>query len=492
MSSTTGYNLIMIGIYFTVLISIGLIFKKKADKGSDSYILADRKAPKILVIGSLFATMVSSGTLVGYAGMGYSIGLGAYFNAGAGLATLIWVGYWFIPRLREAKITTIPELFQRYFGTPHRIVSFLLVFCRDLSTTAGTAVGMAAIFKYMFDVSDNVALLICVGITVFFTMTGGAWAVLVTDTIQGAFILLGSTLLIPLAIAKTGGWTAFKGLIPPGHLNLTNVGLTQIIGWGLVGALLTLGNQTVIQRGFTAASSQIAKKSFTLGGYISFFWYMVPFLLSLCAVALFPNIQPSNAYFDLSMIYGSYIGIFFIIVLLATCISTVSSCILTITSNITLDFYKPYFNPNVSNEKLVKIQRICTFFITLIAVSIAKAFPYIVELFLVGARIMGAGMSPVFVSIVFWKRARLAKYSTLSAMILGSTATIVGQIVQAKSAASAALGSTAFVWKLDPVIIGLPITLLVLIIGTFIETRHYTFTDKTATPISSAFNTQPD
>ena len=56
------FALVVILVFFAVMIGIGFYYNKKgqADTNSDDYILAGRKAPLLIVAGSLFATWVSS------------------------------------------------------------------------------------------------------------------------------------------------------------------------------------------------------------------------------------------------------------------------------------------------------------------------------------------------------------------------------------------------------------------------------------------------
>ncbi|MEI3361705.1 MAG: hypothetical protein V8R75_03515 [Oscillospiraceae bacterium] len=66
--------------------------------------MAGRKAPLLIVAGSLFATWVSSATVMGYAGSGYTVGLGAFWSGASFIAATMWMGIWIIPRLRKAEL----------------------------------------------------------------------------------------------------------------------------------------------------------------------------------------------------------------------------------------------------------------------------------------------------------------------------------------------------------------------------------------------------
>lgn len=458
-------------IYFGLMIIIGpLAAKKMKKKDTGDFILAGRSVPLFLVVGGIIATLINSATLLGYAGSGYSLGLTAYFSSMGYMVALAWMGYWFIPRLRRANLTTIPELFNRLFGIPHKLIAVILVMCRDIGVTAGSAIGMAIVFVSVFDISLDTALIITLAVTIIFMVIGGMWAVMITDTIQTIIILVGTTILIPLGISYIGGWSDFINKIPDTHIDIFSAGGSQVFAWFVAGTLTFIGYQTLIQRGLSADSDETAKKSFVYGGFIALAWYMVPFVIGILALVIFPDINASEAFISLTQLFGSLGSIIFAIIIVASCISTLSSTVLTTASNISIDIYKQWLNPQASEKQVVLVTRISVVAVAIVGTLIGRSLPYILELLLTGGRIMAASLAPVLIALVFWKAARKAYYSTLAAMLLGAAGTVFG-IILGNQAANDPEGDVVFVWGLDPVLIGLPVTLIVLIIGTLIENK---------------------
>lgn len=471
--SQTVFAAIFVIAFFGLMIGIGLYYnkKEKVSESSDNYILAGRRAPLIIVAGSFFATFVSTGTLVGYAGTGFSTGVAGYWSGGCFMVASMWAGMWIIPRLRKAGITTVPQIFEKYFGGGHRVVSLILSLGRDLGVTASVVLVLSQIFTQLFGFNFWVSLIITVGVVVFFTATGGMWAVLVTDTIQAAIIAIGTTLMIPLGIARAGGFAAFVSQVPATHSDVTSVGFSQTLGWFLIGVFTMLGYQTVLQRGLAAKDDKTAKQAFFWGGLFALLWYMVPFLIGTIAKVLFPEEIASNAYYAMSSLFGTYGNVFFLCVLLMSGMSTVSSTILTTTANISLDLVKRFIRPNMTDRGLVIFQRVCLVVIVLVCTVIGHSYPYVVELFWIGGRIMASGLAPVLTLLVLWPKVRRAPLSTMLAMLGGAGACIF-QTVMASTTAEA--GATVVMWSLDPILAGLPVCFILLIVGTLIETGRQT------------------
>jgi len=467
MSGSWSVNWFVLVIYFLGMFYIGYRSSKKVKSGSD-YILAGRQLPLYLVIGGIFATWVNSGSLLGYGGTGYTVGISGYFINVGYLTMCIWMGFWFIKKLRRTGVTTIPEFFEIYYGAPGRIISLVLVFCRDMAVTAAVSVGMATVFMKLFSTSLDMALFITLCVVVVYTVIGGMWAVMITDFVQALIILLGTLIIIPMGIAKIGGWSAFVAAVPPAMTNPFSVGWLQITAWLFIGAFTTAGYQTMIQRGLSADTDNNASKAFIYGGVISAVWYFIPYVIGMITKVLYPNIAASEAYLTIISIFPPFILSVMVVAIIAGSMSTVDSTILTMSSNITVDIYKRFINPNASEKQVVLISRCSVLFLAVFAVLLARALPFILELFFLGGRIMAAGMAPVLLAALFWKKARQVKIAPCAAMVVGATLTTYWQFFGAKVPAGGP-GAVFLFWTFDPILMGIPACVIVLVAGVLIE-----------------------
>ena len=67
-------ELIIIAVYFSGMITIGVASRKKA-KGLDDFFVAGRRGSSFFVTGSLLATIIGGSATVGMAGLGFTQGL---------------------------------------------------------------------------------------------------------------------------------------------------------------------------------------------------------------------------------------------------------------------------------------------------------------------------------------------------------------------------------------------------------------------------------
>jgi SSS family solute:Na+ symporter len=238
----------------------------------------------------------------------------------------------------------------------------------------------------------------------------------------------------------------------------------------LLGIFITVSYQTLIQRGLAARSDEVARKAFIYGGTIGLVWYMVPFLIGTIAVVATPDVNPDQAYLAVIGLANPFVAIILTIILIAAATSTVSSTILTTASNLSIDIYGRLIDPDADNNRMTLVNRINVVIVTIVAVLIGYILPYILELLWLGGRIAGAGLGPVMLAVVFWPAARRATKTIFVAMLSGALATVATQIISSV-AVSGGEGGTAFVWALDPMFVGLPVTIACLFVGVFIEGR---------------------
>lgn len=200
---------------FGILVSIAIYFLVGNYAGRkvrhlDDYFVAGRRAPTLLVVGTLVASLLSTAAFLGEVGMAYT---------GHGTIVLMLVavnvtGYvagaiLFGRHLRRSRALTVAE----YFG--HRFASRRVQVAAGLTIVLGLGAylvavtqGAALIVTRVSDVPFAAALcVVWAGYTVF-TMYAGSRGVVITDTMM--FLLFSAVCYAALAliVSSTGGWFA--------------------------------------------------------------------------------------------------------------------------------------------------------------------------------------------------------------------------------------------------------------------------------------------
>ena len=139
-----AWDLIIVGIYFAVIISIGL-YAARGQKTMESYALGDRSMPWWAVVASILASEISAGTFLGTPGEGFAKQnfLYAQLVIGTIIARLL-VAAIFIKPFYKFNVVSIYEFLEIRFGKlTRRLASFVFLLTRSLAS--GSRIYVAAI-----------------------------------------------------------------------------------------------------------------------------------------------------------------------------------------------------------------------------------------------------------------------------------------------------------------------------------------------------------
>ena len=460
----------LIGIYLALMFGVGIWAARTRVESVEDMAVAGRRSGTWLVALSVAATWINGPTLIGISGLAKEYGLSAYWTGGSFVLATIWMGYYVVPRLRATQIITIPQLFDRMFGPKHRLLSLSLIILRDLGATAAVMGSLAVVTSQLLSISLVQSLALMAALTLTYVFLGGMWAILITDAIQFFLVMIGSVALVILAFVELGGLEIASSLDQPDFLGILGAaGPGQVAAWITIGIAVTFGYQSVIQRGLAAATPEAAKKGFLYGGLIATIWYITPPLLGVLGRAIHgPDIVGQDVFLRLTFsVAGGYFANILMVSILAASMSTLDSTINTIASNLTIDVYRRFINPNASLGTQLWLYRFNVILVGALAAVIFYVFPLMVELFWLGGRIMAASVAPALVSMVLFSPVRRAPHTVFVAMLVGASVILLLQMLGGIEE----VGSIMVVWTVDPILIGLPITVLVLASGTYLETR---------------------
>ena len=113
--------LVSILIYLSILVLVG-IYKAKSVKDSEDFMVAGRTLPWYILVGTLLATWMGSGSLFSGAGLGYRNGLAGLWSSGGA-----WLGialiYFISRRIRNFGKVTVPDIFEARYGKAPAILA---------------------------------------------------------------------------------------------------------------------------------------------------------------------------------------------------------------------------------------------------------------------------------------------------------------------------------------------------------------------------------
>ncbi len=214
----TGTTQIIISMvcYMAVVIVIGIVFAKRANKSSENYFLGGRSLGPWVTAMSAEASDMSGWLLMGLPGVAYWCGLADAFWTALGLAVGTYFNWLIVSkRLRRYSIVannsiTLPEFFSNRFRENKKIICslaaiFILIFFTVYASSCFVTVGK--LFSSLFG-ADYVPMMILGAVFVFiYTIIGGFLAESASDFMQGIVMFFALTVVVVIGVVTAGGFS---------------------------------------------------------------------------------------------------------------------------------------------------------------------------------------------------------------------------------------------------------------------------------------------
>ena len=199
---------------FTTTIAISILiyivignYAGRGIRGLDDYYVAGRRAPTLLIVGTLVASVMSSTMFLGEAGFAYETQGGPYVLFPQAAAVGYILGALFFGRyLRRSRTNTLAEFFGRRFNSTRvqALAGITIIFALGGYLLAVTQ-GAAILLSELTDLSYVQALFVAWISYTAFTMYSGSRGVILTDTIMFLLFTFASVAAAVYLIDDLGG-----------------------------------------------------------------------------------------------------------------------------------------------------------------------------------------------------------------------------------------------------------------------------------------------
>jgi Na+/proline symporter len=205
----------MIVISILVYVAIGN-YAGRGIKRLDDYYVAGRRAPTLIIVGTLVASVLSSTMFLGDAGFAYETQAGPYvlFPAAA-VSGYVFGAIFFGRYLRRSRATTVADFFGQRFDSRRvqAMAGFTIIFALGGYLLAVTQ-GAAILLSGLTELSYGEALVVGWLSYTMFTMYSGSRGVILTDTVMFLLFTAASLGAIVYLVHDFGGVPAIvEGLV---------------------------------------------------------------------------------------------------------------------------------------------------------------------------------------------------------------------------------------------------------------------------------------
>lgn len=387
-------DLTIIACYLLAMILMGFYFSRK-NKNSDQFTKASGKIPGWAIGLSIYATFLSSNTFLGVPGKAYGSNWNAFvFSLSMPFAAWL-ASRFFVPFYRKShEISAYTHLEHRFgpWARTYAVICFLLTqIARMGSIFFGIALSLQALLGF-----PMAGIMVVMGACIIiYTVLGGMEAVIWTEVIQAIIKTLGAFLILYVIIREMpGGVSAIietgqrdhkfsLGSLSPDFIQ---PGFWVILFYGFFINLNNFGmDQNYVQRYHTAKTEKQASRSiwlcvamyvpasllfFIIGTSLYAFYQAQPDQIKSIAGSLQPSDYGDKVlpYFMVTRMPAGIVGLI-VSAILSAAMSTISSGMNASATVLTVDIYKRYFKPGISDKKQLAVLRFFTFLFGVLGLS---------------------------------------------------------------------------------------------------------------------------
>ena len=407
MLSISYIDYIIIAVYMIGMVGVGFWFSMRHGDFED-FFLAGRSLTTPLLITTLISTYYGLDVLFGDSQLAFTDGVVAWFGyARPTYAFFLIAAFLLAQRLRKENFLSLPDILDKYYGKETRYIGATASFIYSLPSLSLYAFGMLG--EVIMGWPPMIGMVVIGGIGLVYTLTGGFWAVALTDSIQFLVMCLVLALAVPFAFNLVGGFNQMIEILPEYYFEtMGDLSIWLIIIYASTG-LTILVEPTFYQRIFAAKSYKNVRNALIAGIFI---WGSYDWIVTMLAMAAKVGVLQgtitvdvdSNAALLTIMVAALPVGALglFLAGVIATEMSTLDSYCLVAGGNISYDIYKPAFKPNASDAELIKATRIGIGISWVLGFLMAISFEQMLGLWVLLASVLiSSVMTPILLGLYY-------------------------------------------------------------------------------------------
>lgn len=432
-------EIVVLLVYFAGMIGMGLYWNKRA-KSSEDYMLGGRGMGPFVTALTLQTTAMSGYMFMGGPALAYSVGWFALFyavgDAGGGIVNIAVMGR----RMRRLSqildcISPVEYLEKRYESKKIKFIASAITIFGLAGYILAQFLAAGKTLAKLFDFPLAPALILGVGVILFYTFVGGYFAVAWTDVIQGIIMVTAVVGILVLSLIKLGGLTGLNtklAAIDPTYLSVWGKDLQYQGAWGIIASAVLIyligyvGLPHVVIKHMAMESPKAAKTTLLYATVWNQLFIFSPYILGICGIIILPNIVdkemviPELAF----LLFPGVIAAVVLTAIMSAIMSTVAALLLLTGTVWSIDLYKRGIRPNATDKQVVFMSRLAIFAVGVVGITIAILNPPgIFKLVIFSFGVMACSFMAPFFCAIYWRKANA--YGAGAAMIFGGGTNLV-------------------------------------------------------------------
>jgi len=401
---------VLIFVYLAALISIG-IYANYKQKNVEDYYVAGRRQGTVSIACLWLASWIGGASIIGSSGKGYELGItGIWYVTALAIGCALF-GLIAARRVKQLGDThqflTFPDLIEHQFDGKTRLIVTITTVAAYIAFSAGQLAAAGSILRVLLDWDFTSALMLATGVVVLYTAFGGYLAVAWTDWVQLVLLLVGVLLIgMPIAIQQTGSYGELTAQLPASYTDVGAWGWSAILALVISIILSFFTSMDCYTRTFAARNVKAARNGALLAVVFMLPLAVAAAWMGMTTAVLFPGIVDSNdalTTFVLEMFPPGLKGLMLVGVL-AAIMSSADICILTASANFTRDVYQRFYDPEISQQRMLRLGMLASLCIGILSAVLAWKMQNVLDILGLAFTLNSAAVIlPTLAAVYAWR-----------------------------------------------------------------------------------------
>lgn len=377
-------DLAVVAVYLVAMIAAGFLLAGRV-KAYRDFFLAGRSLTTPILICALVSSYYGLDALFGDSGDASREGVVVWFTYGRPYTLALLVAALLLARrLRGMDALSLADLLGQHYGRSTQLAAAIASFLYALPVLA--IMGLAAMGEVLFGFPLWLGACFGGAVCVLYVSLGGAWADVLTDTVQFAIMCVSLAVALPFILGAVGGFEGVRAALgEDAFAPLGSAPPLYTAAYALT-AVSVLVEPLFYQRMLAARDTAAIRNAFLWGVLV---WAAYDWATTAVGMAggammatgvLPPDIPRDQVLLRLVPLYlplgvsGLFLG-----GCLAAAMSTVDSYLLIAAGNLVYDIYRPLVRRELDDRTLIRYTRGAMLFSAVVCVALGLYFERIKE-----------------------------------------------------------------------------------------------------------------
>lgn len=410
---------------YLIILAALAFWSRKESQTMSGYFIGGKKLPPWVVAFSTNATGESGWLLLGLTGMGYSVGVHAFWVVAGEVSGI--AAAWLLMSRRLKRMSdqydsiTIPDLLASRFKDKHnvlRVISTVIILSMVGVYVAAQLVATGKAFNGFTEMTYAAGVVFGGTVIIFYTLVGGYKAVAWTDLVQGVLMLSGLIIVPLVALDAAGGWGAVMTTLaaedptllspwgPDGYGVKAFIALVSFLAIGMG----FLGVPQLMVRFMSARSESSLVPAMIISILVILLFDLGAVTAGIAGRALFPGLEDPEGILPLlaTQLFSPLVAGILMVVVLAAIMSTADSLLIMASSAVVRDLMQKTLRIARSDAQLARYGKYVTLIIGVIGILFAlKESPLIFWFVIFAWNGLGAAFGPPLICALWYPKTTL-------------------------------------------------------------------------------------